>query len=546
MGAPSGTVWGSIVQGNTSGRQGKLGIYTNISSTDTQTTVKVEVWFATIYSCLDGGEGYYNEVFYDVGTGITAASTSVAESVHINHTVATGSGWKADNQTKIYSKTHTYARDTSAKTYKIYAKFVGIDMLGAPVYVNTSFTVPKLPTYTIAYNANGGSGAPSSQTKYHGKTLTISSTKPTRTGYSFKGWALTSTGTVYYTSGSSCGKNENLTLYAVWEANTYAVTYNANGGTGAPANQTKTYGVTLTLSSTIPTRANYTFKGWGTSASATTVAYAAGANYTTNAAITLYAIWELNYVKPRIANLSVNRCLQNGTASDDGTYMRIKFDWSCDRNISKIEVQWDASSTEKKSATFTPSGTSGSVNEIIGGPFNTEKTYTIDIFVHDTVNYSPASTILHGKKFTIDLLAGGNGVAFGKAAEREGWADFGFHAVFNGSVRGNVLGLGTSNQLESGVDFNAYLTPGVYGVGSHAIAGSIANNPAGAQAGRLIVCSATGGGYNVGDWTYLQQWYIPMTFTASTQNAIYVRTITREPNKAPNYYSWLKFTAVSA
>ena len=548
MAAPSSTVWGSIVKGsgNPGGRQGKLGIYTDISSTATQTTVKVDVWFWTIYSCLDGGPGYDNTVYYNVGTNTTSATTAVAESVLIDHEIATGSGWNTANQTKIYSKTHTYTRGTSATTYKIYAKFSGIDMLDSAVSVNTSFTVPALPTYTVKYDANGGTGAPSSQTKWHGIGLTITSTKPTRTGYTFKGWALTSTGTVYYTPGSTCGRNENLTLYAVWEAYTYAVKYDANGGTGAPGNQTKTYGVTLKLSSTIPTRTNYTFKGWGTSATATTVAYAAGANYTTNAGITLYAIWELNYVKPRIANLSVNRCLQDGTASDDGTYMRIKLDWSCDRNISKIEVQWSASSTEKKSATFTPSGTSGSVNEIISGPFNTEKTYTIDIFVHDTVNYSPASTILHGKKFTIDLLAGGNGVAFGKAAEREGWADFGFHAVFNGSVRGNVLGLGTSNQLESGVDFNAYLTPGVYGVGSHSIAGSIANNPAGAQAGRLIVCSATGGGYGVGDWTYLQQWYIPMTFTASTQNAIYVRTITREPNKAPNYYQWLKFTAVSA
>lgn len=552
MAAPSATVWGSAVtgSGNPSGRQGRLGIYTSVSNTATQTTVNVEVWFWTKYSCGDGGEGYYNELYYNIGTGTTSATTSVGTSYYINHTYNTGSGWSTSNQTKLYSKSYTYARDKSAKTYRIYAKFAGIDMLDGPVYVNTSFSVPALATYTITYNVNGGSGSFATQTKYHGIGLQVHSATPTRSGYSFTGWALTKAeaeaGNWYYSAGSTCGRNENLTLYATWKPNTYTVSYNANGGSGAPANQTKTHGVSLTLSSTIPTRTNYTFKGWGTSASATTVAYSAGSTYSANAEITLYAIWELNYVKPRIANLMVNRCLQNGTASDDGTYMRIKFDWSCDRNISSIEVRWSAPSTEKKTATFTPSGTSGSMNEIVSGPFNTEKTYTIEIFVRDTVNYSPASTILHGKKFVMDFLSGGNGVAFGKAAEREGWAEFGFHAVFNGSVRGNVLGLGTANQLESGVDFNEYLTPGVYGVGSHAIGGSIANNPAGAQAGRLIVCSATGGGYNVGDWTYLQQWYIPMTFTASTQNAIYVRTITREPNKAPNYYQWLKFTATNA
>ena len=69
-------------------------------------------------------------------------------------------------------------------------------------------------TYTIKYNANGGSGAPSSQTKTYGTNLTLSSTKPTRGGYTFKGWALSqadaNNGTWYYQAGGSCGKNENI------------------------------------------------------------------------------------------------------------------------------------------------------------------------------------------------------------------------------------------------------------------------------------------------------------------------------------------------
>ena len=72
---------------------------------------------------------------------------------------------------------------------------------------------------------------------------------------------------------------------------TYTVTYNANGGTNAPADQEKKHGTTLTLSSTIPTRSGYTFQGWGTAANATSVAYKAGAGYTANANATLYAVW---------------------------------------------------------------------------------------------------------------------------------------------------------------------------------------------------------------------------------------------------------------
>lgn len=147
-------------------------------------------------------------------------------------------------------------------------------------------------TYTVSFNANGGSGAPSAQTKTHGTTLTLSSTKPTRTGYTFKNWNTNSSGTgTSYNSGASYTANAAVTLYAQWTANTYTVSYNANGGSGAPGNQTKTYGVNLTLSSTKPTRDGYNFLGWATSSSATTATYSAGSTYTANSSVTLYAVW---------------------------------------------------------------------------------------------------------------------------------------------------------------------------------------------------------------------------------------------------------------
>ena len=109
--------------------------------------------------------------------------------------------------------------------------------------------------YTVSYNANGGSGAPSSQTKTYGTALTLSSTKPTRTGYTFKGWALTKNdadnGTWYYQAGSSCGKNENLTLYAVWDANsyTYNIIYKSSSGNQlGTGTVSKDFGTTNTIS----------------------------------------------------------------------------------------------------------------------------------------------------------------------------------------------------------------------------------------------------------------------------------------------------------
>lgn len=78
----------------------------------------------------------------------------------------------------------------------------------------------------------------------------------------------------------------------IFPAATYTVSYNANGGSGAPSAQTKTHGTTLKLSSTVPKREGYKFIGWSTSSTGSTV-YNAGANYTANAPVTLYAVWEV-------------------------------------------------------------------------------------------------------------------------------------------------------------------------------------------------------------------------------------------------------------
>ena len=124
---------------------------------------------------------------------------------------------------------------------------------------------------TLSYNANGGSGAPASQTKVYDTALKLRTDTPTRTGYTFKGWATTqaraNAGTVDYSAGGTYSANStsNITLWAAWSPNPYAVTYNANGGSGAPASQTKYHGTNLTLQSGVPVKAGWLFRGWATS-----------------------------------------------------------------------------------------------------------------------------------------------------------------------------------------------------------------------------------------------------------------------------------------
>lgn len=80
------------------------------------------------------------------------------------------------------------------------------------------YTAKTTKTYSVSYNACEGSGAPSAQTKTYGKTLTLNSTKPTKTGYKFVGWSTSGCGaaSATYSAGGYYTYNSGSTMYAVW------------------------------------------------------------------------------------------------------------------------------------------------------------------------------------------------------------------------------------------------------------------------------------------------------------------------------------------
>lgn len=142
---------------------------------------------------------------------------------------------------------------------------------------------------------------------------------PSRTGYTLKGYSQNKNATsadlgpgdtLWWTQSDNW--MHTFTVYCIWKINTYTVSYNANGGTGAPSAQTKTYGTNLTLSSTVPTRTNYIFKGWATSSTGS-VAYQPGGTYTANAGVTLYAIWAV--AAATLNSVSNTTIGSSGTAS---------------------------------------------------------------------------------------------------------------------------------------------------------------------------------------------------------------------------------------
>ena len=155
-------------------------------------------------------------------------------------------------------------------------------------------------TYYVYYNLNGGSGNFPTQSKIYNGSVNIHNRQPTRAGHTFKGWGTSSTTTTpsYYANSAYTG-NASITLYAIWEANTYAISYDANGGAGAPNTQTYNYAATgdTYLSDAIPVREGYTFMYWNIEPDGSGLYnYNPGQAWGLNNAYssTLYAIWEIN------------------------------------------------------------------------------------------------------------------------------------------------------------------------------------------------------------------------------------------------------------
>lgn len=167
----------------------------------------------------------------------------------------------------------------------------------------SNISIPANASYAVTYDANGGTGAPSSQTKYNGTALTLSSTKPTRESYDFIGWNTSSTATTAtYQPGGSYTGNAALKLYAIWKKD-IVLTYDANDGENPPENQTATIynattDATFNISTLEPTRPGFTFKGWSTAPNSTAVEYQPGEEATLSDSTTLYAVWLANECSP--------------------------------------------------------------------------------------------------------------------------------------------------------------------------------------------------------------------------------------------------------
>lgn len=140
-------------------------------------------------------------------------------------------------------------------------------------------------SHNVSYDGNGSTGgsAPATSTSYnYGATVTVlgNTGSYVKTGYSFTGWntAANGSGSSYSATNTFSLPDSNVTLYAQWSLNSYAISYLAGGGGGSgPGTPVSVnHGATFTVPSNTFTRGGYTFSHWTDSGG---TSYSPGATY---------------------------------------------------------------------------------------------------------------------------------------------------------------------------------------------------------------------------------------------------------------------------
>lgn len=202
--------------------------------------------FYTVKYDANGGKGTMLKSVHEVGVASSILSNEFTRDGYIF------SGWKTSKYSSaaIYQNSATILDAVKAgETLTLYAHWTPI-------------------TYTVKYDGNGGSGTMHDSTFVYDKDGQVFTKNAfSRTGYTFLGWSTNSSAkTADYSDKSKVTNltttpSGTVTLYAVWKANPYTVTLDANGGSVSPSTITVTYNEKYSNLPT-PTRENYVFLGW--------------------------------------------------------------------------------------------------------------------------------------------------------------------------------------------------------------------------------------------------------------------------------------------
>ena len=223
---------------------------------------------------ITGTKGDNN--WYTSNVTIAAVAGSDALSGHLSTSVNVSSITESTEGTIVTLTTTDKAGNTSTENYTI-----KVDKTQPTVSI----------AKTVSNNKNVLTATVSPTTTYSNYTYKWYKNNVEISGQTNNTLETTEAGTykVVVTTGAGKAATSNeITVHS------YTITYDVNNGTGTIASTTKVEDITANITTSEPTRNNYTFKGWSTTANGS-VEYASGGAYALNEDKTLYAVWQASY-----------------------------------------------------------------------------------------------------------------------------------------------------------------------------------------------------------------------------------------------------------
>jgi uncharacterized repeat protein (TIGR02543 family) len=291
------------------------------------------------WSETEGGDAILFPYFSGATSDITLFAKWTANTYVVKHDSKNGTPVVVAGSYQTDSQANFTAPETPAVragyTFLGWSATEGGSMLSFPLTPDdigdiTISAVWDAHTHTVNLNTKSGSSVPAVSFKTDAAITTAPQT-PVRAGYTFLGWSATDGGTVV-SFPYAPGVIGDITLYALWEANTHSVNLILNGGSSVPAVSFRTDAAINSAPAT-PIRVGYTFDGWSATEGGTLITFP----YTPGVieAITLYSKWTRNPYKPEL--------LANSTVAGTGyqsTNMVAKFgSWSAYPDAA-MSMQW--------------------------------------------------------------------------------------------------------------------------------------------------------------------------------------------------------------
>lgn len=247
----------------------------------------------------------------------------------------------------------------------------------------TLVAVWKVNEYTVTFETLGGAPVPEAQTVNHGAKAVVPATPPTLEANAFLGWYLNDAAYDFDTAVTA-----SITLTAKWELNDYEVTFDAQGGTPAPAKQTITHNGKAVAPATNPAKEGYTFVAWTLD----------GENYDFNKAVTKAIVLVAQYAQneykvtfdakggtPTPAEQTIThgeKALEPAAPTHDATFIGWFLDgeeYDFNKEVTKAIVlvaKWEATVSFVEDDAIPPTEVKVIVGELVSKPLDPEKEYS--------------------------------------------------------------------------------------------------------------------------------------------------------------------------